>query len=216
MTRTAESANPMQASASAPPPAHLTSPLPSWDDARLVRACLDGDAEAWAALIARYHRMIYSIPLRYGAQPHDAADIFQQVCVELFSKLGDLRKVESLRSWLITVTSHQSLRWKRMCLRNELPIDSDDEDQQSFEVADTAPLASEQLAQVELEQALRESVDKLSGRCSKLIRMLFYGDEPLPYAEVARRLGLATGSIGFIRGRCMERLRKLLSEAGFV
>jgi hypothetical protein len=45
--------------------------------------------------------------------------------------------------------------------------------------------------------------------------MLFFEQPPLPYAEVARRLGLATGSIGFIRGRCLERLRKLLMESGF-
>ncbi len=191
-------------------------PSPAWEDERLVAACLDGDSDAWAALIAKYQRMIYSVPLRYGAQPHDAADIFQQVCVELFSRLADLRKIESLRSWLLTVASHQSLRWKQMRLRNDQPIDAaDDDDKAPVEVPDAAPLASEQLVQLEREQALRESIDRLSARCSKLIRMLFYGDEPLPYAEVAGRLGLATGSIGFIRGRCIDRLRKLLAEAGF-
>ena len=190
-------------------------PSPAWDDPRLVSACLNGDADAWAALIAKYQRMIYSVPLRYGAQPHDAADIFQQVCVELFSRLGDLRKIESLRSWLLTVAAHQSLRWKQMRLRNDQPLDAGEDDQTPIEIPDAAPLASDQMVQIEREQALRESVDLLSGRCAKLIRMLFYGDEPLPYAEVAGRLGLATGSIGFIRGRCIERLRKLLAEAGF-
>ena len=38
---------------------------------------------------------------------------------------------------------------------------------------------------------------------------------PVPYNEVARRLNLATGSIGFIRGRCLKRLKKLLQEKGF-
>jgi len=198
------------------PRSHRDAPSAAWDDPRLVSACLSGDADAWAALIAKYQRMIYSVPLRYGAQPHDAADIFQQVCVELFSRLADLRKVESLRSWLLTVASHQSLRWKQLRLRNDQPLDSSDEDQTPIEIPDAAPLASEQIVQIEREQALRESVDRLSSRCARLIRMLFYGDEPLPYAEVASRLGLATGSIGFIRGRCIERLRKLLAEAGFV
>jgi DNA-directed RNA polymerase specialized sigma24 family protein len=36
----------------------------------------------------------------------------------------------------------------------------------------------------------------------------------MPYADVARRLGLATGSIGFIRGRCLEKLRKALMASG--
>jgi DNA-directed RNA polymerase specialized sigma24 family protein len=37
----------------------------------------------------------------------------------------------------------------------------------------------------------------------------------LPYQDVARRLSLATGSIGFIRGRALNKLRKILTDAGF-
>jgi DNA-directed RNA polymerase specialized sigma24 family protein len=48
-----------------------------------------------------------------------------------------------------------------------------------------------------------------------LVQLLFFEQPPLPYAEVARRMGLATGSIGFIRGRCLEKLRKALVEYGF-
>ena len=48
-----------------------------------------------------------------------------------------------------------------------------------------------------------------------MVRLLFYEQPPLPYNEVARRLGLATGSIGFIRGRCLQKLRAQLKAAGF-
>ena len=42
--------------------------------------------------------------------------------------------------------------------------------------------------------------------------MLFYEQPARPYADIARSLGLAEGSIGFIRGRCLGKLRKLLEE----
>jgi DNA-directed RNA polymerase specialized sigma24 family protein len=48
-----------------------------------------------------------------------------------------------------------------------------------------------------------------------MIRLLFYVEPPLPYREVAQRLGLAVGSIGFIRGRCLKRLQKTLLAMGF-
>ncbi len=193
----------------------MNRPSPSWQDERLVKACLDGNEDAWTALITKYERMIYSVPLRYGAAPQDAADIFQQVCVELFAKLGDLRNAESLRSWLLTVASHQSLRWKKLPMQKDVAIDGADEDHPMKEILDANPLARERLIDVEMEQILRETIRKLPTRCCTLIQMLFYSDEALPYAEVARRLGLATGSIGFIRGRCLNRLRSLLDEAGF-
>jgi DNA-directed RNA polymerase specialized sigma24 family protein len=48
-----------------------------------------------------------------------------------------------------------------------------------------------------------------------MIHLLFFETPPRPYQEVARELGLATGSIGFIRGRCLTRLRKELEKVGF-
>jgi DNA-directed RNA polymerase specialized sigma24 family protein len=44
---------------------------------------------------------------------------------------------------------------------------------------------------------------------------LFFEEPPRPYQEVAESLGLATGSIGFIRGRCLEKLRTFLKKRGF-
>jgi len=43
-------------------------------------------------LIDKYRNLIYSIPIKYRASPEDAADIFQSVCLELFSHLSQLRK----------------------------------------------------------------------------------------------------------------------------
>jgi RNA polymerase sigma factor (sigma-70 family) len=70
------------------------------------------------------------------------------------------------------------------------------------------------LEALEREQSVREAIALLPPRCAEMIRLLFYEHPPLPYAEVARRLGLATGSIGFIRGRCLQRLQKALQDLG--
>jgi hypothetical protein len=45
--------------------------------------------------------------------------------------------------------------------------------------------------------------------------MLFFENPARPYQQVARSLGLATGSIAFIRGRCLTRLRRQLEKMGF-
>jgi RNA polymerase sigma factor (sigma-70 family) len=183
-----------------------------WDDGRLIQACRDGDQEAWSVLINRYRRLIYSIPSRYGAQPADAADIFQAVCLELYAELPRLRKVESLRSWLISVTAHQAFHWKRRTIKRATREATEVESDASR--ADE-PVPPELLEAAEREQLLRDAIRELPPRCREMIRLLFYEDPPLAYAEVARRLGLATGSIGFIRGRCLKKLERLLGKAGF-
>jgi len=55
----------------------------------------------------------------------------------------------------------------------------------------------------------------LPARCQEMIRLLFYHQPRLSYRDVAARLGLATGSIGFIRGRCLKRLQRTLEKRGF-
>jgi RNA polymerase sigma factor (sigma-70 family) len=182
----------------------------AWSDARLIRACLNGDEHAWAALIEKYRNLIYSIPVRYGASPEDAADIFQSVCLELFSELPRLRKVAAFRSWLITVTAHQSFQWKKKTRRRA-------EDELTDEAGEKLGMdpSPDLIEEVEREQMLRDAVARLPPRCQEMIRMLFYQEPQMPYREVAKQLGLATGSIGFIRGRCLKRLQRTLEELGF-
>lgn len=179
------------------------------EDAALVRGCLAGNQQAWESLIDKYKRLIFSVPLRYGASPEDAADVFQSVCIEVFNSLGNLKNPDSLRSWLITVAIRQSYRWRKK-QTNHVELDA-----METELAEEIASVPETIAQLQQEQIVREVVAKLPPRCAELVRLLFFEQPPLPYTEVARRLGLATGSIGFIRGRCLTRLRKLLLESGF-
>ena len=187
----------------------LRGPDATWKDDRLVRACLNGDERAWSALIQKYKNLIFSIPVKYGAGPEDAADIFQSVCMELFTELPRLRDPGAFRSWLITVTAHQAFHWKRKTRRRgEEALSSEEETLAS-------PPSPDLIEQVEQEQVLREAITRLSARCQTLIRLLFYTQPQMSYKDVAKTLGVATGSIGFIRGRCLTRLLKTLEQAGF-
>ena len=191
-------------------PRRLRGPDRAWSDARLIRRCLDGDDRAWSALIEKYKNLIYSIPIRYGASPDDAADIFQSVCVELLSELPRLRKRASFRSWLITVTAHQAFQWKRKTRRRaEEELTPAEEERLE---TDPSPDLVEQLQR---EQVMRDAIAELPPRCREMITLLFFSEPQLPYRDVAQQLGLAVGSIGFIRGRCLKRLQRMLEERGF-
>lgn len=181
-------------------------------DAQLVRRCLDGDEAAWTALIQRYQRLVYSIPLKYGASPDESGDIFQAVCVDLVTELPRLRKPEAVKAWLVSITRHKALKWKMRTRREHTWTPSDD---LADSLPDADPDAARVLEDVEREQAVRAAVGDLPERCQELVRLLFYGHPPPPYAEVARRLGLATGSIGFIRGRCLKKLEAALKAKGY-
>jgi RNA polymerase sigma factor (sigma-70 family) len=186
-------------------------PAKEWSNTKIVAACLSGDERAWSALLERYKNLIYSIPLRYGAPPQDAADIFQAVCLDLFNELPKLRDAEALQAWLIRVTTHKCYHWKRRMISQESELD----DGQMAALTALHAIPPDLLLEVEREQAVREAIADLPPRCREMIELLFFEHPPMPYNDVARRLKLATGSIGFIRGRCLKRLKKLLEHKGF-
>ncbi len=184
-------------------------PHVGWEDKRLVDACLGGDDGAWNALVDKYKNLVYGIAVRYGAQPDDAADLFQAVWIDVYEELGRLRKRGSVRSWLISVTRHKCYHWKRKYRREALKVANDVHEPAVEAQTAVDPIAIEDL---ERDQLVGESIATLPPRCQELICLLFFVDPPRPYKEVARTLGLAIGSIGFIRGRCLKRLQKNLER----
>lgn len=194
--------------------ARVLPPRENWTDERLVQACLDGNEDAWTIIVSKYKRLIYSIPAKHGLAPEDCADVFQSVCLELLKELPRLREPRALAGWLIKVTVHKCFHWSR---KESRYVSAEDDAVPPWESTEPRPDLDLDalLDEVERDQTLRVAIADLSKRCRKLVTMLFFEFPPIPYNAVAKQLGLARGSIGFIRRRCLDRLRRSLEDKGF-
>jgi RNA polymerase sigma factor (sigma-70 family) len=180
-------------------------------DARLVRTCLEGSEDAWSELIDRYKNLIFSIPLKYGFSREDTADIFQEVCISLLSQLSSIKDPKALPKWLIQVTAHKCFHWRNHVSR----VDCGEPDEEKLESTYYTPPEMVELLQVaEQEQLVREAIGRMPARCQKIVNLLFFEDPPRAYREVAADLGVAVGSIGLLRHRCIQQLRDALGEIG--
>ncbi|MCX6602698.1 MAG: sigma-70 family RNA polymerase sigma factor [Acidobacteria bacterium] len=186
-----------------------SAPNSSWDDAALVEACLRGQQTAWDALVEKYSRLVYSIPSRYRLPPEEAADVFQNVWLDLYRDLPNLQQAAALRSWLLTATSRRCLLHQRRLRHMASDLEAETE---GLRDPSPDPLALQQ--QAERRHLVDLAMQRLPERCRALVQMLFFEQPPVAYGEAARRLGLAEGSIGFIRGRCLSKLRRQLRELG--
>src|SRR5258708_7177840 len=184
-------------------------------DERLVAACRKGDQQAWGALVDKYKNLIFSIPIKLGLY-NDASDIFQSVCLDLLNDLPRLREPRALPKWLMQTCYHKCLQARRRAEKN-VPLSEVSEEDGEIPVEDGSPstLPDDMLLQLEKEQMVRNAIAELSPRCERMVRMLFFETPPRPYEEVAKELGIATGSIGFIRGRCLTKLKQQLENMGF-
>ena len=68
-------------------------PVDGWtraDDADVLTASVAGDDAAWSELVARYGRLVVSVPRRYGLGREACEDIFQEVFAILVRQLPEI------------------------------------------------------------------------------------------------------------------------------
>lgn len=176
------------------------------EDSQLIEACIEGEEQAWTALINRYSRLIYTIPLRFGFSKMVADEIFQETCLILLEKLDSLQQTERVRSWLVTVC-------KRVCIqhmRQNKKVQSLD----LMEVDGRFPDLDSELILLEQQYLVQEAMQRLPERCQQLVKALFFEEPPASYDEIAALLNISKGSIGPTRSRCLDKLHQELKNLG--
>jgi len=168
----------------------------------LLRWAAAGSQEAWSELHTRYGRLVVRAARRTGLSERDAADVAQVTWMRLFQHVSAIRDPERLPGWLATTARRESIRISVRAAR--LPLDDGAHD---VEAVGTAVAADAAVLERESVEALERAVENLPDRYRVLLRLLL-SDEGLSYAEISRRLRLPVGSIGPMRGRGLELLRR--------
>lgn len=182
-------------------------------DERLIKACRGGDEAAWEALVERYQKLIYTIPRRAGLDEDQAAEVFQEVFTTLLEKLADIEQPERLHAWLVTTARRKT--WRVITREKtglKLSLNEEEGEAEIDTLPANGPLPDEQLLRLEEQHRVRKGLAALDERCRKLLTLLFYIEEPPPYAEIATALGTSEGSIGPTRARCLQKLLRLLEN----
>jgi len=168
------------------------------DDGELVKRCIDGNQEAWRELVNRYEGLIFSIALRICRDTECADDILQQVCLELYQRLHEVRNAANLPSWIVSITRRKACDYWRTRIPTEALDDRSVDSEDIF-------------ASIERQHSLERAVASLPERNRRLIQMMYMSGRRYTYEEIADGLGMPVASIGPTRIRSLQKLRKLLS-----
>lgn len=173
----------------------------------LLAAAAKGRQDAWDQLVDRYAGLVWAVVRSFRLGPADAQDVFQTTWLRLVERLDDLRNPDAVGGWLATTARHESLRVLRSQSRTT-PTDP-----MIIDLDDDRPPVDTGLLDTERDQAVWEALGEISARCQQLLRILM-ADPPPSYAEVSAALDMPVGSIGPIRGRCLQQLRRVLNARG--
>lgn len=181
----------------------------NFSSTQLIEACRQQDHLAWNELVARYERLVFTVPLRYGLPRTEAEDVFQAVWLTLLNHLQALEQPERIGAWLVTTAKRET--WSR---RRGADYDQDAgvTVEQLNELMAAEETSEEMIVQYERQTAVRRALSLLEEKCQKLLQLLYYPTEKVEYSDIASQLNVPVGSIGPTRARCLEKLRKAMER----
>jgi RNA polymerase sigma-70 factor (ECF subfamily) len=165
--------------------------------------------QAWARFVELYTPLLYGWARRSGCPEADAADLVQEVLTLLVRKLPEFSydRHKSFRAWLRTV-AHNC--WNNLRRRAVLPRAATTPDLDAL----PAPDPSDPFWETEYRQ-------RLVARALSLMQADFepttwkacweYVVAGRPAAQVARELGIRTGTVYAAKSRVLSRLRQELA-----
>ena len=172
-------------------------------DEKLVSQTLAGDRDAFGMLVHKYQEIVYSYAFQKVRNEADAQDITQEIFLQAYRCLYQLRQPHLFRSWLYTIMSNECKRWlvqvtkKR---RREVVLEQAPDEALQVKPAHSAPVEG---WQADLEQAMSALPDE-----SRVAVSMFYmGDCSLK--EISEFLGV---SVNTVKGK-LHRARQQLGAA---
>jgi RNA polymerase sigma factor (sigma-70 family) len=187
------------------------------DVGALVRSAADGDAAAWKALVEGMSPLVWSVVRGHRLSDADAHEVYQTVWFRFAQHLGRIREQDKAGAWLASTARNECLKVLRSSRRLTLTDDPQLLDRVSEDRTPEQSLLDSEEAAVQSERVRRlwQEFEELGERCRQLLRILMASPPP-SYQEVSAALGIAVGSIGPLRQRCLRRLRARLEARGTV
>jgi RNA polymerase sigma factor (sigma-70 family) len=172
-----------------------------------LQRAAEGEQASWDRLVDRYGGLVWSVARSYRLTAEDAADVSQTTWLRLVEHLGRLNEPERVSAWLVTTAKRECLRVIRSRSRERVV------DLEGFSQTDSDPPPDHRLLATERTATLMQGLGKLGDGCQRLLRVLMASPPP-SYEAVSAALGMPIGSIGPTRARCLNHLRRHLTELG--
>ncbi|MDR7302315.1 RNA polymerase sigma factor [Haloactinomyces albus] len=177
--------------------------------ATLLARASAGDDRAWRELVDRHGSMVWGASRAYSANRADAEDVWQATWLLLAENLNRIQDPDALPGWLATTARRESLRLAK-ARRRESPAALDSI---LMDVPDTAEGPESTVLRTVAAGRLGQAFARLSQRCQQLLRVVAVAPDA-SYAQVSAALGMARGTIGPKKGRCLAALREGMVALG--
>lgn len=149
-------------------------------DFQLVGDCLAGRQEAFAELVARYKKLIYSVVYNMMNDKQEVNDISQEVFLRIYRALDRYNPEYKFSTWSVKIATNYCLDLLRKKKVRTVPID------EMIDFPSGAETPESRVVETEKKERIREAVAELPDKYRILIIM--FHQNGLSYEEMSEIL----------------------------
>lgn len=189
-------------------------------DLALVKACQQGDMEAFDALVLRYKDRLYNVVYRFLGHREDAQDVVQECFVRAYRSLESFKGESTFYTWLYRIATNLA----RNAIRDR-GRKGRDQGMSLEKLQDEAPNIAQRATQsnqrpdvLAQENELNESLQACIEELPEQYRMVFVlrTMDGLRYNEIAAVLECPRGTVKSRLNQARRLLREALRAQGLV
>jgi RNA polymerase sigma factor (sigma-70 family) len=177
-------------------------------DIELIQQTLSGNQSAYADLVKRHQRFVFTLAIRFAKNREDAEEIAQDCFIKAYRSLDSFKQESKFSTWLYSIvytTAMTALRKKRV---DTTSIDDEDA---SLQIEDRA--SGFDVNNVENKSRsfyLNQAIAQLTPDDATIITLFYKGEQSLE--EIACTLGIAANSVKVKLFRARQHLKEKLER----
>ena len=177
-------------------------------DIELIEQTLAGNQFAYADLVKRHQRFVFTLAIRFAKGREDAEEIAQDCFVKAYRSLASFQGQSKFSTWLYSIvytTAMTFLRKKR--------IDTDSIDDEGTFVQVESHQSAYDTNNVENKSRsfyLNQAIEQLLPDDATIITLFYKGEQSLE--EIAQTMGIETNTVKVKLFRARQRLKEKLER----
>ena len=177
-------------------------------DIELIKLSLTGNQSAYADLVKRHQRFVFTLAMRFTKSREDAEEVAQDCFVKAFRSLESFKQESKFSTWLYSIvytTAMTSLRKKRV---DTSSIDDEDTYIQIENVS--SDYDTDNVENKSRSFYLNQAIEQLTPDDATIITLFYKGEQSLE--EIAQTLGIEANSVKVKLFRARQRLKEKLER----
>jgi RNA polymerase sigma-70 factor, ECF subfamily len=194
---------------------HSTSP-PSWKslqeatDPELVLHWRAGNHDAFAVIVDRYQRLVFSVAVRIVKDVAEAEDVVQIVFLDIFRKVGNFDPSRgTLKVWVLQYAYSRSVNRRHHLEQRQFysNVELDEAEPSDF---DARPAGRSVLSTGEAARLVEESLAQLNDKQREAIELIYF--EGLKFSEAVEKTGESLSQLRHHYYRGLLKIREFIES----